>query len=70
MVILILQELHHPALLAASPSAVPLGGSHNVHLEILQGTDETIDAADFMTGGADMREFLDVSAVMEKSRGI
>lgn len=65
-----MQDLHHPALLASTTSAVPVGGSHNVHLEILQGTDESIDAPDFMAGGADMREFLDVSAVMERSRGI
>jgi proteasome maturation protein len=37
---------------------------------VLQGTDETLDAADFMSGGADLREVLDVSAAMERSRGM
>lgn len=67
---LTLQELHHPAMLAATPSGLPLGGSHNLALEILQGKDEGLDEADFMSGGADMREILDVSAVMERSRGL
>ena len=57
-------------MLQATPSGLPLGGTHNVHLEILNGTDESIDAADFMSGGADLREVLDVSATMERSRGI
>lgn len=64
------QELHHPVLLSATPSGMPLGGSHNLHLEILKGTDETLDAPDFMSGGADLREVLDMSAAMERSRGI
>ncbi|KAL1413167.1 hypothetical protein Q8F55_000916 [Vanrija albida] len=64
------EELHHPVLLSATPSGMPLGGSHNLHLEILQGNDETLDAPDFMSGGADLREVLDMSAAMERSRGI
>ncbi|CAK9780499.1 unnamed protein product [Cutaneotrichosporon oleaginosum] len=64
------EELHHPALLSATPSGLPLGGTHNLALEILQGHDEALDAADFMSGGADMREILDVNAVMERSRRI
>lgn len=68
--VLTLQELHHPAMLSATPSGLPLGGTHNLALEILQGKDEGLDEADFMSGGADLREILDVNAVMERSRGI
>ncbi|GMK53761.1 hypothetical protein CspeluHIS016_0103470 [Cutaneotrichosporon spelunceum] len=64
------EELHHPAMLSATPSGLPLGGTHNLSLEILQGKDEGLDETDFMSGGADLREILDVSAVMERSRGI
>jgi proteasome maturation protein len=64
------QELHHPAMLSATPSGLPIGGTHNLALEILQGKDEALDEADFMSGGADLREILDVNAVMERSRGI
>ncbi|BEJ14114.1 hypothetical protein CspHIS471_0312880 [Cutaneotrichosporon sp. HIS471] len=64
------EELHHPAMLSATPSGLPLGGTHNLALEILQGKDEGLDEADFMSGGADLREILDVNAVMERSRGI
>ncbi|BEI83279.1 hypothetical protein CcaverHIS002_0311470 [Cutaneotrichosporon cavernicola] len=56
--------LRHPV----RPS--PLGGTHNLALEILQGKDEGLDETDFMSGGADLREILDVNAVMERSRGI
>lgn len=38
--------------------------------EILNGTDESIDASDFMGSTGDLGEVLDVSAVMERSRGI
>jgi len=64
------QSPHHPLILAASSSAVPLGGGHNLAQEILNGTDESIDAADFMGSANDLGEVLDVSAVMERSRGI
>ncbi|BEJ06614.1 hypothetical protein CcaverHIS641_0311360 [Cutaneotrichosporon cavernicola] len=64
------EELHHPAMLSATPSGLPLGGTHNLALEILQGKDEGLDETDFMSGGADLREILDVNAVMERSRGI
>jgi proteasome maturation protein len=36
----------------------------------LQGTDESLDAADFMSGGADLRDVLDMSGAMERSRGM
>jgi len=42
------EDNHFPALTA---SELPLGGSMNVHSEILAGTDESIDVRDFMTGG-------------------
>ncbi|ORY25944.1 putative chaperone [Naematelia encephala] len=61
---------HHPLLLASTPSGLPLGGSHNIHLEILQGTDESLDAGEFMGGNASLNEVLDVSSVMERSRRI
>lgn len=56
-------------MLDATPYGVPLGGSHNVALEVLKGTDETLDHADFMSSH-DVREILDVSAAMERSRGM
>lgn len=65
-----LQSLHHPLILASTPSGMPLGGSHNVSMEILNGTDESLDAPDFMAGSGSLAEVLDVSAVMERSRGI
>jgi len=61
---------HHPLFLSSTGSAVPLGGSSNLQLEILQGNDETLDAGDFMAGSTQMDEVLDVSLVMEKSRGM
>jgi len=64
------QSPHHPLILAATPSGLPLGGSHNLAQEILAGTDESLDAVDFMAGTNDLGEILDVSAVMERSRGI
>lgn len=42
------QDMTNP-LLSADP--LPLGGGANVHLEILNGTDESLDAGDFMAGG-------------------
>jgi proteasome maturation protein len=63
------QSAHHP-LLASNPSALPLGGSHNTSLEILTGTDESIDAVDFMGGETPAGEILDVSSAMERSRGM
>jgi len=64
------QSLHHPLFLSYSGSAVPLGGSSNLQLEILQGNDETLDAGDFMAAPTHMDEALEVSVMMEKSRGI
>lgn len=64
------QSLHHPLLLSSSSGGIPLGGSHNIAQEILSGTDESLDAVDFMAGNRDFGEVLDVSAVMERSRGI
>ncbi|EIW67682.1 hypothetical protein TREMEDRAFT_64276 [Tremella mesenterica DSM 1558] len=61
---------HHPLLNVATTSSLPLGGTHNIALEILQGTDETLDAPDFMAGGGSLGEVLDMTAVMERSRGI
>lgn len=55
---------------ASSPSSLPLGGSSNLAREILSGTDELLDACDFMGGARDLGEVLDVSAIMERSRGI
>lgn len=49
---------------------MPLGGSHNVSMEILNGTDESLDAPDFMAGSGSLGEVLDVNAVMERSRGM
>ena len=57
-------------LIASSSGAVPLGGSHNIAQEILNGTDESLDAPDFMAGSTTYNEVLDMSAVMERSRGI
>ncbi|KAJ9116803.1 hypothetical protein QFC24_006608 [Naganishia onofrii] len=39
------QDSHFPSLTA---SQLPIGGSTNIALEILNGTDETIDVQDFM----------------------
>ncbi|RSH90963.1 hypothetical protein EHS25_010139 [Saitozyma podzolica] len=64
------ESAHHPLLLASNPSALPLGGSHNTSLEILTGTDESIDAVDFMGGETPAGEILDVSSAMERSRGM
>ena len=62
------ESLHHPLMDTMSP--LQLGGSHNIASEILNGTDESIDAVDFMSGGRDMGEVLDVSAIMERSKGM
>lgn len=48
------QDNHFPALTA---SELPLGGSMNVHAEILAGTDESIDVGDFMSGGTSSHHF-------------
>ncbi|KAK4684975.1 proteasome maturation protein, partial [Tremellales sp. Uapishka_1] len=63
---LVSESLHHPLLLATNP----LGGSHNLALEILQGNDEKLMESDFMSGGRDLGAVLDVSSAMERSRGI
>lgn len=49
------QDNHFPALTA---SELPLGGSMNIHAEILAGTDESIDVGDFMSGGKSHVGFL------------
>jgi proteasome maturation protein len=53
-----------------SSSAHPVGGSHNLALEILSGSDETLDAQDFMGGDRLLGEVVDVTSAMERSRGI
>jgi proteasome maturation protein len=65
-----LKSLHHPLLLSSTPSGLPLGGSHNLQLEILQGRDESMDVGDFMGGDRAMGEVLDPSGAMERSRGM
>lgn len=65
-----MQSLHHPLFLSSSTGGVPIGGSHNIAEEILNGNDESLDAVDFMAGNRDFGEVLDVSSVMERSRGI
>lgn len=62
------QSSHNPLLSVPSVGALPLGGSHNVALEILQGNDENLDVGDFMGGERPVAEVLDVNSVMEKSR--
>ncbi|WRT67959.1 uncharacterized protein IL334_004933 [Kwoniella shivajii] len=64
------QELHNPLLEQATITGVPLGGSSNLALEVLRGQDETLDAGDFMGGSTSFSEVLDISGVMERSRGI
>lgn len=61
------QDPHFPAL-AYSP--LQLGGSHNISLEILNGTDEKIDVGDFMQGSRMPGELLDIHAPMEKKHRI
>lgn len=67
---LIQQNPHNPLLTSSTPSGLPLGGSHNLAHEILMGTDESLEASEFMAGDMMMGEVLDVSSVMERSRGI
>ena len=61
------QDNHFPALTA---SELPLGGSMNIHAEILAGTDESIDVGDFMSGGALPKETVDIHSAMEKRKGM
>lgn len=65
-----IQNPHNPLLLASTPSSLPIGGSHNLAHEILSGNDESLDAHEFMGGDRLMGEVLDVTAAMERSRGI
>ncbi|WVQ83057.1 hypothetical protein IAT38_005195 [Cryptococcus sp. DSM 104549] len=62
---LVSKTLHNPLL-----DACPLGGSHNLSLEILQGRDESLDVEDYMGAGQNMAEVLDVNGALERSRGI
>lgn len=64
------QELHNPLLLAATPSALPLGGSSNIAYEILSGTDESLEAHEFMAQSTSSGELANVTSAMERSRGI
>ncbi|ODO09966.1 hypothetical protein I350_02190 [Cryptococcus amylolentus CBS 6273] len=63
-------NLHNPLLDQATPSGLPLGGGHNIALEILEGRDESIDADEFMGGGINFGEVLDVNGALERKRGI
>jgi proteasome maturation protein len=65
-----MKNLGNPLLSVPTPGALPLGGSHNVALEILQGNDESLDVGDFMGAERPVAEVLDVNSVMEKSRRI
>ncbi|KAI9634877.1 chaperone [Dioszegia hungarica] len=65
---LVAENPHNPLML--SSSAHPVGGSHNLALEILSGADETLDAQDFMGGDRLLGEVVDVTSAMERSRGI
>ncbi|CAD6582224.1 MAG: hypothetical protein TREMPRED_003240 [Tremellales sp. Tagirdzhanova-0007] len=64
------ESLHNPLLLTSTSSSLPLGGSYNLALEILEGNDEHLDVTDFMGGDRPMREVVDVNKAMEHSRGI
>ncbi len=55
---------------SATPGALPLGGTHNIAHEILMGTDESLDAHEFMAGDGLLSDVLDVNSVMERSRGM
>lgn len=65
-----LKNPHNPLILSSNPSTLPLGGTHNLAQEILMGNDESLEANEFMSGGALMAEVLDVNGAMERSRGI
>ncbi len=42
------QDPHFPSLLRSTST---LGGDHNIHLEIMNGTDERLSEGDIMMGG-------------------
>ncbi|KAK8858732.1 hypothetical protein IAR55_002961 [Kwoniella newhampshirensis] len=67
---LVSESLHNPLLDSSSSSGIPLGGSHNLSLEILQGKDESLEENEFMGGDKSMAEVLDVNGTLERSRGI
>ncbi|ORX37266.1 proteasome maturation factor UMP1 [Kockovaella imperatae] len=67
---IVTQSPHHPSMIAATPSSLPLGGGPNLAAEILAGTDETLDVADFMVGNRLLNVPMDERAVMERSRGM
>ncbi|WWD18627.1 hypothetical protein CI109_103080 [Kwoniella shandongensis] len=67
---LVSESLHNPLLENSSSSGIPLGGSHNLSLEILQGKDESLEENEFMGGDKSMAEVLDVNGALERSRGI
>lgn len=64
------KSLHNPLLEQSTLSGLPIGGSHNLSLEILQGRDESLDADEFMGGSQSMAEVLDVNGALERKRGI
>lgn len=64
------KSLHNPLLEQSTLSGLPIGGSHNLSLEILQGRDESLDADEFMAGSQSMAEVLDVNGALERKRGI
>ncbi|KAJ9101862.1 hypothetical protein QFC21_003202 [Naganishia friedmannii] len=61
---IVMEDSHFPFLTA---SQLPIGGSTNIAYEILSGTDEMIDAQDFMGGGGNgPAAGLDIHAAMER----
>ncbi|WWC88649.1 uncharacterized protein L201_003562 [Kwoniella dendrophila CBS 6074] len=64
------ENFHNPLIESSTITGVPLGGSSNLALEVLRGEDESLDAGDFMGGSNSLNEIVDVSSVMERSRGI
>ncbi|OXC66759.1 hypothetical protein AYX13_04629 [Cryptococcus neoformans] len=67
---LVSESLHNPLLEQSTLSGLPIGGSHNLALEVLQGRDESLDANEFMGGSQSMAEVLDVNGALERKRGI
>ncbi|KAM5537527.1 hypothetical protein V8D89_008854 [Ganoderma adspersum] len=45
---------------------MPILPQSNLHLDILMGRDETLECADFMGSGAEMKQPMDIHADMEK----
>jgi proteasome maturation protein len=61
-----IQDAHFPSLTA---SQLPLGGSTNIALEILNGTDEQIDVQDIM-GSSALGSGIGESSLSMRRRGI